>query len=208
MFRQPPLLTAEVQHQKAAQNRNGDNNVLLEGKQWSRVQQDSRSTHNCGRLQLRLGLFKNARFTMYCVGFVLCMCGYGNNLILIPSQIQALGYDQYHAVYGITIMGGCEVVSRISFGWFADRKLVKRKHIFLTSMIVGAIVSFMAPLFNSFIFMAVYAGIIGTFPGSFWSLLSVLIIDVVGMEDFTPAFGLVNLCLACGCFISQPVVGK
>lgn len=199
---------AETKRHKASLNRNKDHKGLLEDEQCSRVQQATQSTHNCGGLQLRLSLFKNAQFTMYCVAFVLCMNGYGNNIILIPSQIKALGYSQYHVVYGVTIMGGCEVVSRISFGWIADQKLVKRKHLFLISMIIGSIVSFIAPLFNSFIFMAVYAGIIGIFPGAFWSLVSVIIIDVVGMEDFTPAIGLVNLCLACGCVISQPVVGK
>lgn len=168
----------------------------------------SSSSGRCGKLNFQFSLFKNPVFTMYCAAFILCMNGYGNNLILIPAQIKALGYDDYHAAYGVNIMGVCEVFARLFFGWLADQECLTKRHIFLLSMLCASIFSFIAPLFKSFVFMAIYAGIIGTFPGSFWSLLSVLIIDVVGLENFTPAYGLIMLCLAIGVIVSQPCVGK
>ncbi|XP_045193190.2 monocarboxylate transporter 12-like isoform X2 [Mercenaria mercenaria] len=206
IFRQPRLLLKEKQSTEAKNCNDKDHEVLLNGKlQQKEDQKDTLST--CYGLDFRFSLFKNPQFTMYCVAFILCMNGYGNNLILIPAHIKAIGYDTQHAVYGVTIMGGCEVVARISFGWIADQKLVKRKHIFLTSMFIASGFCFVAPLFNSFVFMGIFSAIIGTFPGSFWSLVSVLIIDVVGIENFTPAFGLVMLCLAFGVVVSQPTIG-
>lgn len=165
------------------------------------------TTGKCCGLDFNFSLFKNPRFTMYCVGFILCMNGYGNNLILIPSQIKALGYDNSHAGYGVNIMGICEIWARLFSGWLADQEFVTKRHVFLLSMFTGSIFCFIAPLFKSFVFMAIHAAVIGTFPGSFWSLLSVLIIDVVGMENFTSAYGLIMLCLATGVVLSQPCVG-
>ncbi|XP_060551911.1 monocarboxylate transporter 12-B-like isoform X2 [Ruditapes philippinarum] len=204
VFKQPKLLLKEKESQESTGSRKDQELLLKKGLD----KQKSKDTlTNCYGLDFRFSLFRNPRFSMYCVSFVLCMNGYGNNLIMIPAHIKDVGYDTTHAVYGVTIMGGCEVVARIAFGLIADRNIMKRKHIFLFSMLIASVFSFIAPFFDSFVFLGIYAGVIGTFPGSFWSLVSVLIIDVVGMEDFAPAFGLVMLCLALGVVISQPAVG-
>ncbi|XP_060593162.1 monocarboxylate transporter 12-like [Ruditapes philippinarum] len=207
VFKQPKLLLKEKESQESTGARK-DLELLLK-----KVNDDQKSKDtltNCYGLDFRFSLFRNPRFSMYCVSVVLCMNGYGNtsNLIMIPAYIKDVGYDTTHAVYGVTKMGGCEVVARIAFGLIADRNIMKRKHIFFfLSMLIAPVFSFIAPFFDIFVFLGVYAGVIGTFPGSFWSLVSVLIIDVVGMEDFAPAFGLVMLCLAFGVVISQPAVG-
>lgn len=207
LFRQPPLLLKEIKRAEATKQKKRNPDMLLNDKTPGE-NAGKQPSSKCFGLDFRFSLFKNPRFAMYCVGFILCMNGYGNNLILIPAHIKALGFDNNHVVYGVTIMGGCEVVARISFGWLADQNMMKRKHIFLISMFIASVFCFIAPLFESFVFMAVFACVIGTFPGSFWSLVSVLIIDVVGMENFTPAFGLIMLCLAIGVVISQPSVGE
>jgi len=145
---------------------------------------------------------------MYVVAFVLAMNGYGCNTILIPAHLVALGNDRFHVALALAILGICEVFARIFFGWIADREFVKRRTIFIVSMLIAAVFSFIAPLFTSYYFFAVYSAIIGIFPGSFMSLISVLIIDVVGMKDFTAAFGLVSLGLAVGSGVSQPSIGE
>lgn len=203
LFRQPRMLVEEKRQQILQRQKHIDEDS---------VKTESRNTvvSCCKRLdrELKFSLFKNPRFTLYVVAFVFGMNGFGNNLILIPSQIKALGYDKFYIALGVTIMGACEAISRIFSGWFADLKLVKTKYIFLVSMSVGALICFIAPALNTFAWMAVYAGLVGIFPGSIWSQLPILVIDVVGMEHFPPAFGLVMMSLAIGCVISQPIVGE
>ncbi|KAL4234385.1 hypothetical protein ACF0H5_006032 [Mactra antiquata] len=208
LFRQPKLLVKEKQRLQAAKKRKSDQKALLNGDTSKNKtgERDSKEQTSVG-LNLRFSLFKNPLFTLYAVAFTLCMNGYGNNIILIPSHVRALGYDKLHVTLSVVIMGGCETVSRILFGWLADQEIVKRRTIFLFSMFISAIFAFIAPFFDSFIYMAIYAAIIGIFPGSFWSLMSVILIEVVGMEDFTAAFGLVSMCLAIGAGILTPIVG-
>ncbi|KAL4234387.1 hypothetical protein ACF0H5_006034 [Mactra antiquata] len=197
LFRQPRLLVEnrerEIQ-QRQLRNKDGGSSGVLSC---------------CGALgyEMKFKLFKNPRFTLNVLALVFAMNGFGNNLILIPSQIKALGYGKFYISLGVTIMGACEVVSRIFFGWLADTKLTKVKYIFLFCMSISAIISFAAPFLTTFEMLGVYAGLVGTFPGSIWSQLPILVIDVVGMEHFPSAFGLVLFSLAIGCAISQPLVG-
>ena len=158
--------------------------------------------------EFKFSLFKNPLFSLYVFAFTLCMNGFGNNMILIPSHTKDLGYDKTRVSLGVSIMGGCEIFSRIFFGWFADRNIIKRQYIFVFSMGISSVFCFIAPQFESFEFIAVYAAIVGIFPGSFWSLMSVLVIEAVGIENFAPAFGLLTLCLAFGAVFSQPLIGN
>jgi MFS family permease len=207
------MLVQEKRRERAAYKRKSDQKALLNGNSAFGYDEDAKEetkkkSCDCSGLNLNFSLFKNPLFTMYAFAFTFCMNGYGNNIILIPSHVKELGYNKTYVALSVTILGGCEVIARIFFGWFADLELIKRKNIFLISMFVSAIFAFIAPYFDSFIFMAIYAAIVGIFPGSFWSLISVLVIDVVGLENFTSAFGLISLCLALGASVSQPIIGE
>ncbi|KAH3855145.1 monocarboxylate transporter 12-like [Dreissena polymorpha] len=210
IFRQPRLLSLAKQKSTKRHVHEPEDTDLLNGDTSHNQPKDKTVSQNCCTnffSLFKFSLFCNPLFSMYVVAFILCMNGYGNNLILIPAHLKALGYDRVKIALGISVMGAFEVVARIFFGWFADKGYVKKRTLFIFNMGVSAIFCFIAPLFTNYYFFLVYAAIIGTFPGSFWSLISVLIIDVVGMKDFTAAFGLVSLCLAVGSAISQPTIG-
>lgn len=196
---------------QALRKRKSDMNGLLPEAGQPEVASEKASTTCCPASfdnMFKFSLLCNPHFLMYLLAFVFCMNGYGNNLILIPAHLLALGHDSVHVAMGVSVMGLFEVFARIFFGWFADKKIVKRRNIFIFNMAISSIFCFIAPFVTNYYFFMVYAAIIGIFPGSFWSLISVLIIDVVGMADFTAAFGLVSLALAVGCVISQPSIGE
>ena len=156
----------------------------------------------------KLSLFRNPRFSLYWVTFMICVAGYGSNFILIPSQIRTLGYGKLSVSTAVAIAGGSKIFARIFAGWFADKKWITPKSIFMSCYFISAVFTCITPHIHSIYYMYVYAAIIGIFPASFWSLVSVLIIDVVGMEDFPEAYGLVSLALALGYSVSQVSIGK
>ena len=209
-FRQPQILVKlkkVEQMKKKAKKKKKD--ALLNGEVVQDKSEENEDKKCCSwGPDFKFSLFKKPRFTLYALAFMIAMNGYGNNLILIPSHTLMMGFDKASVALTVSVMGGCEVVARIFFGWFADQDYIPRKHIFLLSFLLSSVFAFVTPQFKSLTYMCVYSAIIGIFPGSFWSLISVLIIDVVGMEDFPSAFGLISLCLALGASISQPCIGK
>ena len=162
----------------------------------------------CNDLNLNFSLFKRPLFTTTVLSFMCSDFGFAGSLILIPANVKSLGYDKTYVALSVTIFGGVEVVARILMGCFADLNFLKRRYIYAINMFIGGIFSLVTPIFDSFYFMAVYAAIIATFPGSFVALISVLIIDVVGLENFSPAFGLVSLSFAVANIPSQSAVGN
>lgn len=161
----------------------------------------------CSGIDLRCSLFKNPLFTMYVMSFTLCIFSYIGNITMIPSQVKALGYNKDLVALSVTIFGGVEAGARIIIGWFADLKKIHPKYIYVSCMFIAGIFSFLVPLFDSFTFMVIYTTVIAMFPGSFQSLMSPMTIEVVGLKQFTPAFGLMSFSMAFGSTPCQPVLG-
>ena len=124
----------------------------------------------CKDLNLKCSLFKCPLFTTYVLSFMCCSLGLTASIILIPAYVKALGYDKTYVALSVTILGGVEVVARILIGWFVDLNLLKRRYIYVINMFKGGIFSLVTPIFDSFYFIAIYAAIIATFPGSFMGL--------------------------------------
>ena len=162
---------------------------------------------SCGP-DFNFSLFRNSRFSLYWAAFMLCVAGYGSNFILIPSQIRALGYGKLSVSTAVAITGGSEIFARIFAGWLADKSCITPKKILMVCYFISAVFTCITPHIQSLYYMYFYAAIIGVFPASFWSLFSVIVIEVVGMADFPSAIGLVSLALALGYSVSQVAVGK
>ena len=162
----------------------------------------------CGILNLRFALFKNRRFTLLIIAIALCTFGHACNSILIPAHIKTLGYSNTYVTIGVSITGGAELIARIVIGWFADLNIVKKIYIFVICTFVGGIIALISPLFDSFTFMAVYAGFAGAFPASFLALIFVLAIERVGIDNYQPAFAFIALSMALSRTVSLPICGK
>ncbi|XP_045173163.2 monocarboxylate transporter 12-like [Mercenaria mercenaria] len=202
ILRQPTYLAEEQKEQITAENNTSDDYNVGDGNAVPKFNKG-----HCRALDLRFSLFKNPLFVTYVLSFMCCVFSYTASFILIPASVKTLGYDKTYVALSVTVFGGVEAVGRILIGWFADLNLIKRKYIYAVSMLIGGAFSLIAPLFENFAFIALYAAVAATFPGSFFSLIAVLIIDVVGLENFSPAFGLLSLCLTIGILPSQPAVG-
>lgn len=208
VFRQPTSLSKKEKLLKIdIKQKNEEHKAFLNGNSNRNEDIEKKDSKFAGFDVFKCSLFKNALLILYTVAFMLSAVGYGSNVILIPAHVRFLGYDRIYEVISVSIMGCAEVIARILFGYLVDLKIVKQQYVFIFCMVIGAGFCFMVPHFDSFIFIGIYAAIIGIFPGSFWSLISVMVIDVVGMKDFTSAFGLILICISAGFGVGQPAIG-
>ena len=210
-FRQPQSLLRQkkLESEKESENirikdQQSNGEMLLTNHMGVEDQENKKCS--CGP-DFKLTLFKNPRFTLYALAFMICTSGYGNNLILIPSQIKKLGFGKSSISTSVAITGGTEVVGRILVGWIADKKWIPSKYIFSFNFIISSVFAVITPHIDSLPYMFVYSAVIGTFPASFWSLMPVLVIDVVGLKDFPAAYGLVLPCLAAGLSVNHTFIG-
>lgn len=215
LLRQPSLLIKK-ENRNANCNKQGvqyedttHKTLKPDSEKYDESEQKQEQVRKCCDFDFKFTLFKNPLFTMNALAFTFAIFGVSNNSLLIPAHMKALGFDNFYVALGVSITGGVEIVSRILFGWFVDLNLVKIKYLFIGSMLLAGIVALITPFFTSFAFMAVYASVMSAFPASFLSYaLSVLTIEVVGLEDYPAAYGLISFCMAFASLVNQPICGK
>ncbi|XP_045173281.2 monocarboxylate transporter 12-like [Mercenaria mercenaria] len=211
VFRQPRYLVEE-QKEKLRANKHTEDEYDVCASQLVDGKGDKNAVRNiykglCSALDLRFNLLKKTLFTLYLISFMCCGFAFVGSIILIPSSVKTLGYDKTYVALSVIIFGGVEVVARILIGWFADLHIIKCKYIYVVNMFIVGAFSLIAPLFESFSFIAVYATVAASFAGSYLSLRSVLIIEAVDLENFSSAFGLLSLTQAIGVLPGQPAMG-
>ena len=214
-FKQPKLLLEKQKQEKQAaeakkKRASQGERLLKEDGTLEKIEEDPEEEKKCCSWgpDFKFSLLKNPRFTLYAAAFMICSNGYNNNLVLIPAQTRFLGYGKDSVALTVSVMGACEIWARILVGWLADKGWISAKNIFSICFVISAVFAFITPFFDSVAYMCVYAAVIGIFPASFWSLIQVLMIDVVGMKDFPAGYGLTILGLGVGALVSQPLIGK
>ncbi|XP_063441020.1 monocarboxylate transporter 12-like isoform X1 [Mytilus trossulus] len=165
------------------------------------------SFHKILMRMFKPSLFRNPKFTIYLMAMFLQVANFASNELILPGQTRALGFGKESITVAVSLVRASEIFARAFLGWFADLNIVKRVHLFMMCSFVSGLTPFFMPFLPYLPAIYTYAVIVGSFSGSFWSLMGVLIIDCIGIKNYSPAFGLMSLINATAFCISQPFSG-
>lgn len=163
--------------------------------------------HQASMRMCKVDLFRIPKYTIILLAMFFQIGNYAGNLVVLPGQIRSLQLGKDVIVICISIVGATEMLSRAFLGWFADLHIIKRTNLFMICGFFSAVIAFCMPHLPYKTALIAYAVLMGTFSGSIWSLIGVLIVDCVGIDNFSPAFGLVLMICALSMFIAQPASG-
>lgn len=163
--------------------------------------------HQVSMRMCKVDLFRIPKYTIILLAILFQTANYAGNLVVVPGQIRSLQLGKDVIVMCISIVGATEMLSRAFLGWFADLHIIKRTNLFMICVFFSALIAFSMPYFPYKSALIAYAVLMGTFSGSVWSLMGVLIVDCVGLDNFSPAFGLVLMICGLSIVIAQPASG-
>lgn len=161
-------------------------------------------------------LLCNTPFLLFCISNFLTSIGFSVPYIFLPDR----GLQQGWAQIGdpdvsrqklstlIAIMGLLNTVGRVIFGWLADRKNVNRLFMYNTVLVLCGIFCILSCFCTSFISLAVYAGFYGFLIGVYVCLTPVVLVDLLGLEKLSNAFGVVLFFQGLGAVVGTPIAGK
>jgi len=98
-------------------------------------------------------------------------------------------------------------LGRLAIGWVSDQRWANRLliyNIFLSVGGIGTILSFLCRTFGSLSF---YAGFYGVALSAYISLTSVILVDLVGLDALTNAFGIMLLFQGIASLVGAPIAG-
>ena len=155
-------------------------------------------------------LFKNYAFFALCMQLFLYTLSFNTTFVFLPALAKEKGISQMEGAYMVSILGICDMFSRICTSAILDLKQIKpyRLIIYNVVMFVNAFVSLLLPSMKTFWQFSIVCGLYGIMSGTYISQKSVVLVDILGVEKLTNGFGLMLVFQGMGSLIGPTVGGE
>lgn len=157
---------------------------------------------------LDISLLKNYSFILLAFSGFFTMMGFFVPFIYIADRAQKAGIDEDSAVFLLSAIGIFNTVARIVCGWLSSLQgisALQLNNIFITA---GGIATMFSGMFMSVFSQWVYTCIFGLTCACFSALRSIIVVDLLGLEKLTNAFGILLLFQGIAAIFGSPLAGK
>nr|CDP95419.1 Bm2134, isoform b [Brugia malayi] len=164
-----------------------------------------------------ISLLANPIFLLYAISNLLTSIAFNSPLVFLPSHATNLRLTPTQSASVISAFGIMNTVGRILVGLISDRKLPckygkdraqNRLWIYVSSLTLCGLLTTGVLFCDGYITLAMYSGLFGLTLSSYVCLTSVLLVDLIGIEKLTNAFGLILLFQGIGTVIGPPISGQ
>jgi len=154
-----------------------------------------------------LSLLRDPVFITFAVSNFLTSIGFSVPYIYIVDKALKSGVDRNRASFLLSIIGISNTLSRILLGYISDRPCVNRLWVYNCALTVAGIATALSALCRDFTTLAIYAAVFGFTIGAYVGLTSVILVDLLGLNKLTNAFGLLLLFQGVATLIGPPIAG-
>ncbi|CAF1146249.1 unnamed protein product [Didymodactylos carnosus] len=157
---------------------------------------------------LDFSILKNKQMLLICIGNIFSMLGYYLPIMcLVSFAIDDLKVPQAKASFLLTVFGAANTIGRFASGWLIFIPYLNSLRVHNGLLFLAGILTCMAAYAYNFTTAALYAGLCGFAIAPHMSLLPSIICDVVGLDRYTNAFGILFLFRGVTSIIGPPAAG-
>ncbi|KAK4472659.1 hypothetical protein MN116_003891 [Schistosoma mekongi] len=156
---------------------------------------------------LDLELLKSPTFILLSVSSVLSMIGYCVPYQFLKDNAQQLGGSESSSSYLLAYLGALNTVGRILTGWLSDQSWANVLYINNISLVTSGLLTALVPAITVFQGLIGYACLYGFLISAFISVRTILIVQVLGLDRLTNAFGFMLLFQAFAYIGAPPAFG-
>nr|XP_019558338.2 LOW QUALITY PROTEIN: monocarboxylate transporter 5-like [Aedes albopictus] len=156
---------------------------------------------------LDMTLLKSPSFMLLAISGFFTMMGFFVPFMYITQRATTGGMDQNVALFIVSAIGISNTIARIVCGFLSSFKSVNALWINNVAITMGGIATMLSGLYITEAFQFTYAGIFGIAIACFSALRSILVVDLMGLEKLTNAFGILCLFQGMAAAIGAPIAG-
>ncbi|PAA79250.1 hypothetical protein BOX15_Mlig010000g1 [Macrostomum lignano] len=157
------------------------------------------------RKMLSPGMLRSPTFCLLMLGSVFTVLGYLQFYHLIRPYAITRGISSAEATNLLVLTGIANSAGRMLFAWAGDRSWSDCLWVNNLTLIGAGLATAAVPLFDSFTSLAVCACCYGVFTSAWTSLRTILVVDLMGLDRLTNAFGLLLLIQGAGLVVGPPL---
>ncbi|XP_033169755.1 monocarboxylate transporter 12 [Drosophila mauritiana] len=167
----------------------------------------SKETRDTFAEMMNFSLLKDMVFVIFSVSNFCTSIGFNVPYLYVVAYAETLKLTKTDASYLISTIGVANTVGRIILGYISDKPWVNRLLVYNVCLTACGISTAMVPLCHDFQSLAFYCCVFGFTIGAYVGLTSVILVDLLGLDKLTNAFGLLLLFQGIASFIGPPIGG-
>jgi len=152
-------------------------------------------------------LFKDPIFMMFATSNFLTSIGFNVPYVFTVDRAEAWGISPSSAAFLLSVIGISNTVARLCLGWLSDRPWINRLYLYNVCLVICGLSMGLSVFMDTYTTQAVYCAIFGATSGAYVGLTSVVLVDLLGLDKLTNAFGLLLMFQGIASVIGPPIIG-
>lgn len=162
------------------------------------------------RTFLDLSIFKDRGFLIYIIGNVMFFFGAYAPFLFLAEYAVSQGVDEYSAAFLLSIVGFVDIFTRPTTGLVANCKKIRPRiqYLFSFAVICNGLSHLVFPRLEGYVYLVIYAAFFGWSFGMVFALIFECLMDLIGIQRFPSAVGLVTIIECFPVLVGPPASGK
>ncbi|CAG0889080.1 unnamed protein product [Darwinula stevensoni] len=152
-------------------------------------------------------LLKNPVFLLIGLSNIFAMLGFNAPFDYLVDAAIKKGIDLSSASFLLSAVGLTNTVGRIFMGWLSDLPWVDCCILNNLSLLVSGVTVAFTPFCDTMVGFTIIAVLFGLCIAGFVSVTSIMLVELMGIENLTNAFGLLLLFRGLSSFLGAPIAG-
>ncbi|VDP75499.1 unnamed protein product [Echinostoma caproni] len=153
-------------------------------------------------------ILRSPTFVLLTVSSIVTMIGYIVPYQFLKDNAQTYGYDEAKSSYLLAYLGIANTIGRVLAGWLSDRPWADVILVNNISLVLSGIATALVPLMNTYPLLLAYACFYGFVIAAFIAVRTILIVEVLGLDRLTNAFGFLLLFQGMAIVAAPPLLGS
>ncbi|CAG02046.1 unnamed protein product [Tetraodon nigroviridis] len=159
---------------------------------------------------LDLSIFKDRGFLIYLIGNVMFFFGAYAPFLFLAEYAVSQGVDEYSAALLLSIVGFVDIFTRPTTGLVANCKQIRPRvqYLFSFAVILNGLSHLVFPPLKGYAYLVIYAIFFGWSFGMVFALIFECLMDLIGIQRFPSAVGLVTIIECFPVLVGPPAAGN
>lgn len=152
--------------------------------------------------------FADSRFLLFSISNFLLHTWYDVPYMFLTDNASEMGFNKSQGSMLISVIGITNMAGEIFLGWAGDRAWVNPSMVYAICMALCGAMTAMIPLVShNYTALCAISGGFGLFIAANYSLTSIILVEVITLERFTNAYGLLLLVQGIANLMGPPLAG-
>jgi len=153
-------------------------------------------------------IFKSPLFILFCIHSMFLYLSYDIPYVYIPDHAETVNVDKHYASLLISIIGIASTFGQILMGYIGDQSCINRLLFYIAMTCIAGFATLTVPLLRSFSMLATYCAVYGFFMSANFSLTTIIVVELLGMDQLTNAYGFVTMAEGLANVFGPPLAGE